>query len=129
MTLPDDLPVVVSASNIPLDTEVTLGFLSAYQGTVTTARLAGTLASSTATLHIRGVNRGVGVITTFYVAAVFAVTPPAGGGSAALGPDTVAKVRLTASLGQPTRYAFLRADGTEVDPARVPTELRARFTR
>jgi hypothetical protein len=126
VTIPDDVPVVVGASNIPLDTEITLGFLSTHQGTVTTARLAGSLASSTATLHLTGLSRATGVVTSFYVAAVFAVAPFSGGGT---GPDAVAKVRLTASLGAPMRTAYLRADGTEVDAARVPAALRARFTR
>ncbi len=127
-TIPDDIPVVVNAANIPVGTEVTLGFLSANQGTVVTGTLTGTFVSSTATLHLTGVNRTAGVVTSFYVTAVFAV-PPAPGGGGAPGPDAVANVRLTATLGEPTRYAFLRADGSEIDPARVPAELRARFAR
>ncbi len=128
-TIADDLPVVVNAVNIPVGTEVTLGFLTSARGTVATATLAGTYASSTATLHVTGLNRGTGVVTAFYVTAVFAVPPSGGGGGGAPGPDAVAQVRVTASLGEPMRYAFLRADGSEVDPARVPAELRARFTR
>jgi hypothetical protein len=127
-TIPDDIPVVVNAANIPVGTAVTLGFLSANQGTVVTGTLTGTFVSSTATLHLTGVNRVAGVVTSFYVTAVFAV-PPAPGGGGAPGPDAVANVRLTATLGEPTRYAFLRADGSEIDPARVPAELRARFAR
>jgi hypothetical protein len=128
-TIADDLPVVVNAVHIPVGTEVTLGFLTSARGTVVTATLAGTYASSTATLHVTGLNRGTGVVTAFYVTAVFAVPPSGGGGSGAPDPDAVAQVRVTASLGEPMRYVFLRADGSEVDPARVPAELRARFTR
>jgi hypothetical protein len=127
-TIPDNVPVVVNAANIPVGTEVTLGFFSANQGTVVTGTLAGAFVSSAATLHLTGLNRTAGVVTSFYVTAVFAV-PPAPGGAGAPGPDAVANVRLTATLGEPTRYAFLRADGSEIDPARVPAELRARFTR
>ena len=127
-TIPDDIPVVVSGANIPVGTAVTLGFLSANQGTVVNAALAGSFVSSTATLHLTGLNRTAGVVTSFYVTAVFAV-PPAPGGGGAPGPDAVANVRLTATLGEPTRYAFLRADGSEIDPARVPADLRARYAR
>jgi hypothetical protein len=127
ITIPDDVPVVVNAANIPVGTDVTLGFLSANQGTVVTGTLTGTFVSSTATLHLTGLNRVAGVVTSFYVTAVFAVPAPGGGG--APGPDAVANVRLTAPLGEPVRYAFLRADGSEIDPARVPAELRARFSR
>ncbi len=128
-TIADDVPIVVNAVNIPVGTEVTLGFLTWAKGTVAPATLAGTYASSTATLHLTGLSRGVGVVTAFFVTAVFAVPPTGGGGGAAPGPDAVAQVRVTASLGEPMRYVFLRADGSEVDLARVPAELRARFSR
>jgi len=118
--------VLVAASNIPVGTPITATF-GAGGGTLTPGTLVGTDASSTGTLQISGMARD-GSITFLYVTAVFTV--PGGAGGANLpGPDHVADVRVRAELGRPAAYAFLRADGTEIDPARLPKAFLSYFSR
>jgi hypothetical protein len=117
-SLPDPINVVVVASNIPVGSQVTATF-GAGSGTVTPGVLAGTFASSTATISISGLGRS-GSVTYLYVSTVFAPAP----GTAAANPaglDHVADVRVTTEMGAPSSYAFLRADGSEIPLTRLPS--------
>jgi len=116
-SLPDPINVVVVASNIPVGSQVTATF-GAGSGTVTPGTLAGTFASSTATITISGLGRS-GSVTYLYVSTVFAPAPGAAAANPA-GVDHVADVRVTTGMGAPSSYAFLRADGSEIPLTRLP---------
>ena len=117
----DPIPVFVQASNIPVGSPVTVTFSGSGggAGTSTTGTLAGTLASSTATLTVSGLTRSA--VTYLFLSSTFAVT---GSSAEPAGKDTVASVRLESAPGVQPKFAFLRKDGTEVAPAKVSASLR-----
>lgn len=117
--LPDPIDVVVSASNIPLGSPVTVTFGTSNTGTAPSVPLTGILASSTATIGVSGLNRNA--LAYLYVQVLF--TPP-GGGSNAPEADRVAQVRMTNSPGAKPQFAFLRKNGTEVPVDRLPADLK-----
>jgi hypothetical protein len=125
--LVDPISVVVAAANIPVGTPITASF-GAGSGTVTPGVLEGaSSAATTGTVQISGMARN-GTVTFIYVTAIFTV--PGGGGAAnPYGADHVANVRLRAEPGRPTTYAFLLADGSEIDRSRLPQAFLSQFER
>jgi hypothetical protein len=112
--LVDPISVVVAAANIPVGTPITASF-GAGSGTVTPGVLEGaSSAATTGTVQISGMARN-GTVTFIYVTAIFTVH--------------VANVRLRAEPGRPTTYAFLRADGSEIDRSRLPRAFLNQFER
>jgi hypothetical protein len=121
--LPDPIQVVVEASNIPVGTAVTLtatpgGGVAAVPGT-----LAGSLESSTATLTFSGAPRTA--LTYLFVCATF--DAPDVPQPDQLPTDKVARIRLEATPGRAERIVFLRNDGSEIDPSRIPTDVQSRL--
>jgi hypothetical protein len=125
--LHDPIPLVVNAANIPVGTQLTVT-ATGSDITFTGGVLAGTLASSSATLQISGLVRTSQ--SHLFVHAVFDV--PGGGGAGSgnpAGPDHVASVRLESELGGASSVQFLRADGSVVPSARLRPEFLAYFKR
>lgn len=119
--LSDPVSVGISANNIPVGTQVQVGFVSGSpSGTSSPCNLAGTLASSQCTATISSLNR-TGVT---YLLATAIFTPPM---SLAQfnqkGANQIAKVRLEAVLGGKPKYVFLRGDNSVIDTAKVPKEF------
>ncbi len=123
--IPDPVSVAVNANNIPVGTQVNVGFVSGSpNGTSTPCTLAGTLASSSCTATISSLNR-TGVT---YLLATAAFAPPAPLAQYnAKGKDQVATVRLEMILGKPPKYVFLRSDNSTIDAAKVPKEFLQYF--
>lgn len=123
--LQDPITVVVQGTNVPVGSQVTLTFSgSAATAVPATATLSGSTASSSATFSVSGLNRGG--VTVLFVTATFNSSQL----SASLkqsGPDAVDKIELAAALGHPTRYRFLRKDGSEVSLASLSPELKRMF--
>jgi hypothetical protein len=125
--LQDPIPLVVNAANIPVGTQLTVtatGSAITFTGGV----LAGTLASSSATLQISGLIRSSQ--SHLFVHAVF--DAPGGGGAGSAnpdGPDHVTSVRLESELGGASSFQFLRANGSVVPSARLHPEFLAYFKR
>ena len=86
-------------------------------------QLAGSLASSTATIGVSGLNRDQ--LAYLYVQVLFA--PPASGGGGADVPESerVTQVRMTNAPGAKPQFAFLRRDGAEVPVDKLPAHLQA----
>ena len=122
--LTDPIPVVVQATNVPVGSPVSVAFSGSAGATSTTANLAGTTASSTATVYVTGVSR-VGV-SYLYVSTMFSASLTAGNLDNA-NPSGISKIELAAAPGQKTKYRFLRDDGTEISIAKVPEDIRRLF--
>jgi hypothetical protein len=123
--LTDPITVAVTATNIPVDTPITATF-GAGSGTVTPGVLTGASSdATTGTVQISGMARD-GTVTFIYVTAIFTVP---GGGANPAGADHVANVMVRAEPGRPTTYAFLRADGSEIDRSRLPQAFLNQFER
>ncbi len=125
--IPDPVDVVVSAQNIPVGTQVTIGFVGGSPGgTSVPCSLSGSLASSTCTAAISNLTRTLGTAT--YLLATAAFDPPA---SAAVfnpkGKDHVAKVILESPFGGSPRYKFLRFDGSAIDVGKLSKEFLKEF--
>jgi len=113
--LTDPISVVVQGRNIPIGTLVSMS-VGGSSATVTSGTLSGTFDSSSATLNVSGLNRAT--VSTLFVFATF--TPPSGVQAFnPKGPDYVARIRAEATPGNATRFAFIRANGTKVDPTRL----------
>lgn len=123
--LPEPLSVVVQASNIPVGTQVKVTFSGSPQATATTGTLSGTPTSSSATLSISGLDRS-GAVTYLFVSATFNL-PQTAQNYNPKGRDQVAKVRIEAAPGAKPKFAFLRNDGSEIDPKSLPAELLQQF--
>src|SRR5262249_49239419 len=123
--LVDPIPLAVQAANIPVGSQVTLS-INGSQGTATAGTLVGTDLSSTATLNITGLDRSKGI---FLFASVTFELPTTASAANPSGPDPVARLRVDAIPGEPSRVAYLRGDGTEIVPDRVPIDLKRLFTR
>jgi len=116
--LTDPISAVVQANNIPVGTQVTVGFVNGSpSGTSTPGTLSGTFQSSTATTTISNLNR----TSVTYLLATATFDPP----MEAMkfnpnGPNHVAKVRVVASPGAKSKFVFLRSNGTAVYMAKLP---------
>jgi hypothetical protein len=121
--LADPVSMVVHAVNIPVGTQVIVGFVNGSpNATSTPGTLSGTLQSSSATATISALNRTA--VTYLLATAIF--DPPATAMKFnAKGPNEVAKVRIIALPGAKPRFVFLRGNGTEVDLAKVPKPFLA----
>lgn len=119
--LADPISVVLQASNIPVGTQVLVGFVNgSNSASSTTGTLSGTLESSTATATISNLNRTA--VTYLLATAIF--DPPTGAMKFnPSGPNHVAKVRVVASPGAKPKLVFLRKNGTEVDVASLPKQF------
>lgn len=119
--LADPISVTVEALNIPVGTQVTVGFvLGSSQGTSTLGTLSGTFASSSANCAISGLSRNQ--VTYLLATAIF--DPPAGAiNFNPKGPDHVDKVRIESALGANSRVVFLRRNGTVIDQAKLPKKF------
>jgi hypothetical protein len=122
--LSDPIALVVQATKIPIGTQVNLNLSGSTGMSYTPGTLAGSFDQSTATLQVTGLNRTAE--THLFVFATFDV--PAGQQAALLnpaGPNQVAKVQIRAAPGRPSTMAFLRRDGSEIDPKKIPPKLLA----
>jgi hypothetical protein len=123
--LTDPIAVAVQGTNIPVGTAVNLNLSGSSGTTYVPGTLAGSFDLSTATLQVSGLDRLAE--THLFVFATFDVPQ-----SAALfnpeGPDHVDKVLVQAEPGQPSTMAFLRKDGSRIEPEKVPTQLLAYFS-
>lgn len=118
----DPINVVVQGSNIPVGTQVKI----TSSAISTTGTLQGTLQSSTATLTISNLDRTVGAVNYLFVYATF--NPPAiSQNYNPKGRDQVTKVRLESAPGARSKFVFLRKDGTEIDPKRLPPAFLQEF--
>jgi hypothetical protein len=126
--LTDPIPLVVQATRIPVGTQVFLNLSGSTGVTYTQGTLAGSFDQSTATLQITGLNRTAE--THLFVFATFDV--PQDPQTALLnpaGPNHVARVQVRAAPGRPSTLAFLRRDGSEIDPKKLPPKLLAYLNR
>jgi hypothetical protein len=114
--------VIVQGTNLPAGAQVALSF-SGSQATTSpaTAALSG---SSSATFYVSGLSRTT--VTVIFAVVSFNAALVASNLKQS-GPDAVAKVELAAAMGGPTKYRFLRADGSEVALAKVAPELKRIF--
>lgn len=121
--LADPLTVVVQATNIPVGTQVTIGFINGA-GTSTPSALQGTLASSSASPTISGMNRSA----VTYLLAYAQFNPPMT--AQKFNPqntDHVDKIRVEAFVGAKPKYVFLRKDGTPINPEKLPQQFLQAF--
>jgi hypothetical protein len=123
--LTDPIPLVVRGSGIPVGTQVKVNISGPGSPTSTTATLAGTLQSSSATLNISGLDKG-GAVTFLYVSAVFDL-PQSVQNFNLKGRDEIAQVRVEAAPGAKPKYVFLRKDGSEVERGKLPPPLLQEF--
>ncbi len=121
--LPDPLSVVVRANNIPVGTQINVGFVSGSgQATSAPGTLSGSFASSSATATISNLNR-TGV-TYLLATAVFDV-PQSAQNANPPGKNQVERVRVEAAPGKEPKFVFLRKDGSAVETAKLaPAFLR-----
>jgi hypothetical protein len=122
--LQDPIPVVVQATNVPVGSPITIAFSGSAGATSTTANLAGTNASSTATVYVSGVSRGG--VSYLFVSTTFSASLISGNLNKA-NPSGISKIELAAAPGQRTKYRFLRDDGSEISVAKVPADIRRLF--
>ena len=122
--LADPINLVVQASNIPVGTQVMMNISGSSGTTYTPGTLTGTLASSTATLSISGLDRNAA--SFMFVFATF--DPPSSASNVnPSGPNHVAKIRIESAMATKPKFIFLRADGSEIDLANVPQSLLLQF--
>ncbi len=124
--MPDPINVVIVASNIPVGTAVDLKFGTGNAGSVTPGVLAGSTASSTATVSVSGLNRTQ--LAYLFVSASFSVAQGAAAGNPA-GPNQVAQVKASAPPGGATQFAFFRNDGTRINDRDVPPTILQQYRR
>jgi hypothetical protein len=103
---------------------VTINFNNSPSTTFPPVNLSGTKASSTATLSVSGLNRTAVVYlfvsTTFNASLITKNIHP-------YGPDSISKIEVAAALGRKSHYRFLRSDGSEVSPSKLPLDLKSAF--
>ncbi len=123
--LTDPVSVVVRGNNIPVGTEVRVGFVSgSSNGTSTPCNLVGTDANSQCTATISNLTR-TGV-TYLLATATFAPPAPLAKNNPK-GKDQIAQIRLELVLGKQPKYVFLRSDNSAIDAAKVPKEFLQYF--
>jgi hypothetical protein len=123
-TIADPINVSIQAHNVPVGTQVRLSISGSSGATFTPGTLSGTQASSTATIPVNGLNRAS---ASFLIASVEFNLPQSMAGYNPKGPDQIARVRINAPLGARPKIDFLRHNGTEVETAKVPQQLRIQF--
>ncbi len=123
--IPDPVNVVVGANNIPVGTQVDVGFVRSSSGSTSTpCILSGTTASSTCTATISNLNR-TGVT---YLLATAIFTPPALiARFNPKGENHVAKIRLEMTLGAKQKYIFLNDRDKVVDYSKLKKEFLQYF--
>jgi hypothetical protein len=114
----------VLATNVPVGSPVSIAFSGSAGATSTTANLAGTNASSSATVYVSGVSRAS--VSYLFVSTSFSASLISGNLNKA-NPSGVSKIELAAAPGQKTKYRFLRDDGSEISLAKVPEDIRRLF--
>ena len=115
--LTDPLSVVVEANNIPVGTQVRVGFVNGSpNATSTSATLAGTLQFSTGTATISNLNR-LGV--TYLLATATFEPPLSAMRFNPKGRNQVAKIQVESVPGAKPKVVFLRRDGTVVEAAKI----------
>jgi hypothetical protein len=118
--LSDPISLVVQGRNIPVGTQVSLNPSGSAGATYAPGTLIGSLELSSATLQVSGLDRNAEthlfVFATFDVPQSAAVLNPNG-------PDQVARIRIQAAPGKPSTIAFLRRDGSVIDPKKIPSAL------
>lgn len=121
----DPIPVGIAASNIPVGTQVFVGFVrGSSSATSIPCSLAGTFQSSSCTATVANLNRA----EVTYLLATAAFDPPASLASQnPKGPDQVAKVRLEAVLGAAPKYVFLNSQGKPIDNGKLSKGFLAYF--
>jgi hypothetical protein len=124
MQLPDPINVAVLANNIPLGTQIQIGFGTTNSGAVTPGTLSGSIQSSSATVQVSGLSRSQ--LAYLFVYATFAV-PQSASAFNPYGSDHVAQVRVTTGLGAAPTFSFLRPDGSHIDSGRLPPEFLKQF--
>lgn len=123
--LSDPINVVVRAANIPVGTQINVGFVSGSgQATAAPGTLSGSFASSSATATISNLNR-TGV-TYLLATAVFDVPQSAASFNPA-GTNHVERVRLEAAPNKQTQFIFLRRNGSRIDSAKLSPAFLQHF--
>lgn len=122
--LTDPIPMIVDASNIPAGSQVTLAINGSPNASAAPATLLGSTQSSTATLSISSLDR---TKVIFLFASVTFDVPNLADALNPAGPDRVARLRVQAEPGKQSKVSFLRLDGTQVAPERVPIAIRQLF--
>ena len=120
--LQDPIPVVVQASNVPAGSPVTINFSNSTSAAYPPASLAGTSASSTATVYVSGLNRA-GVVYLF-VSTTFSASQISKNIDL-FDPGAVSKIEVASALGRHSRYRFFQRDGAEVSPSNLTSDLNA----
>lgn len=123
--LSDPISVVVHGRNLPVGTQVQMT-IGGSHATVTSGTLAGTFDLSTATLNVSGLSRTS--VSTLFVFAIVA-TPSSLQALNPKGANRVARIRIEATLGGASKFAFLRANGSMIDAARLPPKFLSQFIR
>lgn len=122
--LPDPIPVIVQAKNVPVGSPITIKFNGSLTATATTATLTGTMAMSTATLYISGLTRSA--LTYLFVMATFDPTVITSNLKYS-DREVVSKIEIAAAVGGSATYRFLDHNGRGLDLSMVPAELRRAF--
>ncbi len=123
--IPDPVNVVVGANNVPTGTQVQVGFVSGSPNTTSApCSLSGTLANSSCTATISNLTR----TAVTYLLATAAFDPPASlAKHNPTGQNQVAKVKMEAILGGPTKYIFMDRGGKEIDRAKIAKAFLEHF--
>ncbi len=123
--LTDPINVVVRANNIPVGTQINVGFVSGSgQATSAPGTLSGSFASSSATATVSNLNR-TGV-TYLLATAVFDV-PQSAQNANPPGKNRVERVRVEAAPGKEPKFVFLRKDGSAVETAKLASAFLRQF--
>lgn len=122
--LTDPISVGVSAENVPVGTQVSVGFASSSGGTSVPCNLAGSFSSSSCTATISGLNRTA--VTYLLATATFSPS-----GSLAqynpMGPNHVAKIKLETAIAAKPKYSFIRSNGSVIDPKDISPAFLKEF--
>lgn len=125
--LQDPISVVVNANNIPVGTQIQVGFVSGSgQATSTPGTLSGSFENSTATATISALTR-TGV--TYLLATATFDPPTSAANFNPKGPDQVSKIRVEAAPGAKPKYVFLRGNGTAIDTAKLSPQFLQQFAQ
>jgi hypothetical protein len=124
--LQDPIAVVIQATNVPVGSLVGIAFGGSGGATSTTATLSGTMASSNATVYVSGLNRSGGSVTFVFASTTFSASLIADNLIPGV-PNGLSRIELAAAPGAKTTYRFLRSDGSEIDAAKLPPDIRHLF--
>ena len=121
--LADPIQVQIQGGNVPSGTQVQLQ-LSGSSGTATGCTLTGGPGPVACNATVSGLNRNG--VSTLLAVAVFNPSSQANVFNPK-GANQVAKVRLETALGKQTKYAFLRANGSEIDSKKLSPQFLQQF--